>query len=133
MLLYTKVELDLLTDIEMYQMLEKGIRGGLAQCSHRYAKANNKYLENYNISEPESFLIYLDCVNLYGYAMMQCLPTGNFRYLSNDELTDFNVENAAYDSNTGFILDVDLHYPSYLHDSHSDLPFAVEKIRAHRE
>lgn len=61
-------------------MLEKGIRGGLAQCSLRYAKANNKYLPNYNDEESNSFLVYLDCVNLYGYAMMQKLPTGDFKF-----------------------------------------------------
>lgn len=48
MLLYTNTELDMITDVEMYQMFEKGIRGGLAQCSMRYAQANNKYMKCYD-------------------------------------------------------------------------------------
>lgn len=128
MLLYTKVKLDLLTDIEMYQMIEQGIRGGLAQCSRRYARSNNKYLLNYDPTEPDSFLVYLDCVNLYGYAMMQRLPKSNFRFLSDFEIASFDVESIRLDSDTGFILEVDLHYPSELHDYHSDMPFAAEKF-----
>lgn len=109
-------------------MIEKGIRGGLAQCSLRYAKANNEYLTDYNNEEPDSFLIYLDCVNLYGYAMMQKLPVGGFRFLLENEILDFDVMSLSSDSDIGFILEVDLHYPDYLHDNHSDLPFAPEKF-----
>ncbi|XP_047024710.1 uncharacterized protein LOC124633507 [Helicoverpa zea] len=128
MLLITQVELDLLSDIEMYEMLEKGVRGGLAQCSLRYAKANNKYLPNYNEQEPNTFLAYLDCVNLYGYAMMQSLPVGNFRFLTNSEIIKFNINSISSDSDEGYILEVDIHYPFVIHDEHSDLPFAAEKI-----
>lgn len=128
MLLITQVELDLLSDIEMYEMLEKGVRGGLAQCSLRYAKANNKYLPNYNEQEPNTFLAYLDCVNLYGYAMMQSLPVGNFRFLTNSEIIKFNLNSISSDSDEGYILEVDIHYPFVIHDEHSDLPFAAEKI-----
>lgn len=128
MLLYTKVKLDLITDIEVYQMLEKGIRGGLVQCSLRYAKANNKYLEDYNEKEPSRYLAYLDCVNLYGYAMMQKQPTGNFRFLKNDETINFDINSLSNNSDTGYILEVDLHYPPQIHDAHSDLPFAPEKF-----
>lgn len=128
MLLVTEVELDLLTDIEMYQMLENGIRGGLAQCSLRYAKANNKYLPNYNEQAPSTYLAYLDCVNLYGYAMMQKLPIGNFRFLTDSEIIKLNINSVSPDSDEGYILEVDLHYPSDIHDEHSDLPFAAEKI-----
>lgn len=128
MLLYTNINLDLITDIEMYQMLEKGIRGGLAQCSLRYAKANNKYLQHYNKDKPNSYLIYLDCVNLYGYAMMQKLPTGNFNFLNEQEIQQFDVMNVSNDNDYGYILEVDLHYPPEIHNDHSDLPFAAEKF-----
>ena len=62
----TKVKLELLTDIDMLLMVEKGIRGGICQAIHRYAKVNNKYLKNYNKDIISSYLIYLDVNNLYG-------------------------------------------------------------------
>lgn len=128
MLLFTKIELDLISDVEIYQMLEKGIRGGLAQCCLRNAKANNKYLANYKPKDPASYLIYLDCVNLYGFAMMKCLPTNNFRFLRSEEFKMIaNIESISDNNAQGFILEVDLEYPMNIHDDHSDLPFAPEK------
>lgn len=128
MLLYTEVELDLISDVEIYQMLEKGIRGGLAQCSLRYAQANNKYMLQYNDNEPSSFMVYLDCVNLYGFAMMQKLPKSNFSFLNLNQVQNFDVTTIPDDSDHGYILEVDLHYPADVHDQHSDLPFAPEKF-----
>lgn len=129
MQLYTGVELDLISDVEIYQMFEKGIRGGLAQCSRRYAKANNKYLSDYKPNISSNYLMYFDCVNLYGYVMMSKLPTGNFRFLKENELINFNVMTISSHSDTGFILEVDLHYPSEIHDNHADLPFAAEQLK----
>ena len=83
----TGVELELLTDHDMLLMFEKGIRGGIVQAVHRYAKANNKYMgQNYNPEEEESsYLQYLDANNLYGWAMTQNLPVGGFKWIENVE------------------------------------------------
>ena len=62
----TKVELELLTNIDMLLMVEKGIRGGICQAIHRHAKANNKYMKNYNKDIISSYLMYLDANNLDG-------------------------------------------------------------------
>ena len=72
----TEFKLELLTDVDMLLMVEKGIRGGICHAIYRYAKANNKYMKNYN---KESFLQYLDVNNLYGWAMSQKLPVGDFK------------------------------------------------------
>ena len=65
----TRVNLELLTDIDMLLMVEKGIRGEICQATHGYAKANNKYMKNYNKDVISSYLMYLDANNLYGWAM----------------------------------------------------------------
>ena len=79
----TRVRLGLLTDPDMLLMFECGIRGGITEAVHRYAVANNKYMnEKFNPSEESSYLQYLDVNNLYGWAMSQPLPTGRFRWVS---------------------------------------------------
>ena len=62
----TKVELELLTDIDMLLMIEKGTRGGICQAIHRYTKASNKYMKNYDKDMISSNLMYLDANNLHG-------------------------------------------------------------------
>ena len=64
----------------MLLMVEKGIRGGKCHAIYRYAKANNKYMKNYNKDEEESFLQYLDDSNLYDWAMSQKLPVSGFKW-----------------------------------------------------
>ena len=76
----TKIKLDLLTDFDMLLMFENGIRGGYSGVlGDRYVKANNNYLEDYNSSKSSNYLLYLDANNLYGWAMSQKLPTGDFK------------------------------------------------------
>ena len=79
-------EIELLTDIDMFQMFESGIRGGLSQISKRYAKANNKYMTTYDKTLIQEYILYLDANNLYGYAMSSFLPKGGFKW-NNDAWT----------------------------------------------
>ena len=101
----TKIELELMTNYEMHLFMEEGIRGGVSTITHRYAEANNHYMDNFNETKPETYLIYWDANNLYGYAMSQKLPTSNFRWLSEEEIENLEIENLDKE---GFIFEVHL-------------------------
>ena len=77
----TDVKLELITDPDMLLIVEKEIRGEICHAIHRYAKANNKYMKDYNKDEEESFLEYLDANNLYGGAMSEPLPVDSFDWV----------------------------------------------------
>lgn len=126
---FTGVKLETLHDIEMHQFIEKGRRGGISIITCRYAKANNKHLSEHDPEQPIFYIIYIDANNLYGHAMIQCLPTGGFKWLSEAEMANLNVTTVDDDAETGYFLEVDLEYPQELHDLHSDYPLAPEKMQ----
>ena len=86
----TEVKLELLTDINMLLIIEEEIRGGIAHAVHRYAKANNKYMKNYDKNKELPYLMYLDANNLYGWTMSQKLSVNGFKWKTN--MSMFNEE-----------------------------------------
>ena len=92
MLKMTKIELELINDINMHLFIEKGMRGGISYIAKRYSKANNKYTKDYDNSEETNFIMYFDANNLYGWAMMQYLPYGGFKWISSKEINNFNLD-----------------------------------------
>ena len=72
----------------MLLMVEEGIRGGIRHAIHRYARASNKYMNNYDKSIEWSHIQYLDANNLYGWAMSQKLPVNGFKWV--EKLLKFN-------------------------------------------
>jgi hypothetical protein len=141
MLKITKIFLELLTDVEMFKMVESGIRGGISQISHRHSKANNKYMSNYDSSKnkiykdkktgatickdkldeskinegilnglleveyiEDTYIVYLDANNLYGYAMCQYLPTGDFKW-NTDEWNAKKILELQDDDEFGYLFD----------------------------
>ena len=69
----TRIEFDLISDIDMHLFIEKGMRGGICYIAKRHNKANNKYMKRYDRSEEKKYITYLDANNLYGWAMSQYL------------------------------------------------------------
>ena len=125
----TNIELELLTDYDMLLVVEEGIRGGICHSIHRYAKANNKYMKNYNNNEESSYIQYLDANNLYGWAMSKTLPVNGFKWFHNNEINEEFIKNYNENDNKGYILEVDVKYPKKLHELHSDLPFLSERMK----
>jgi len=125
MLKMTKIKLQLITDIDIFQFIEKGMRGGISCITNRHGTANNKYMKDYDENKPTKYISYLDANNLYGWAMSQYLPTGGHKWLKPD-----NVDLSKYkdDSKKGIILEVDLEYPKEFHDKHNDYPLAPEAL-----
>lgn len=125
MLKYTSVELDLITDIDMYQMVEKGMCGGISSINHRFSIANNPRMKNYDPTCRTRTLTYQDANALYSWAMCQMLPLRKFEWISPDEI---DVLNITSDNIFGYILEVDLEYPQELHDKHDLYPLAPEHL-----
>ena len=86
MLRMTEIELELILDTDMHLFIEKGMRGGISYIAERHSKANNKYMQSYNVNEPSRFITYLDPNNLYGSAMSQYLSFSGFKWLIKNKL-----------------------------------------------
>ena len=129
MLKMTNIKLELMTDIDMFQFIEKGMHGGVSYITNRYGKANNKYMNEYDEKASSKYIMYLDANNLYGWAMGQYLPTNNFRWMSDMGISKTDLGKYKADGKKGLILEVDLEYPQELHDMHNDYPICPERVK----
>ena len=105
------------------------MRGGVSYIANRYGNANNKYMKEYDEKAPSKYIMYLDANNLYGWAMSQYLPTGNFKWMTDKEISKIDLGKYKADGKKGLIREVDLEYPQELHDMHNDYPIAPEKVK----
>ena len=116
-------------------MIEKGTRGGICQATHKYVKANNKYMKNYSKNIEPSYIQYLDANNLYVWEMSQKLPVNNFKWVKQEDLFQFNEDFIKTDdenNNTGYFFEVDIDYPKELFNLHKDLPFLPESKKVNK-
>ena len=134
----TKINLSLFTDVDMYNFITKAIRGGLTNSMKKYARANNRFMKDFDPEKEISYIQYLDFVNLYGFCLMQPLPVGDFRWLNDEEIErvktmllsghDNYKQYFNFSQDKEIILETDLDYPEHLHDSHNQMPFCAEHI-----
>ena len=117
-------EIELVSDMDMFQFFEKGMRGGTSYIAHRHSTANNKYMETYDEKVEDKYLMYLDANNLYGWAMSQPLPNGEFEWV--EDVESIRLEDYQEDSSRGMVLEVDMEYPKELHDLHNGYLLAPE-------
>ena len=130
----TKIELELLSDVDMNLMIDKGCRGGMSIITQRYAKANNKYMgDKYNKNEESSYIEYLDANALYSWAMTQPLPYSGFKWIDPNYYKSAIGLNISDNNEIGHILEVDLEYPKELHDAHNEYPFCCEHINIQKD
>ena len=122
----TSIKLEKISEIDKYLFIEKGTRGRISYIAKRYAKANNKYMNDYDQKKPSTFITYLDKNNLHGWTMSKYLPYGEFRWVKN--VDEFDVMSINEKSDTGYFLEVNLEYPDQLHELHNDYPLAPEKL-----
>ena len=116
MLKFTGVKLEKINNIDVHLFLEKGIRGGVSYISKRHSK-----------SDENTDIMYWDMNN--GTLMsFYYLPYGGFKFLSQEEINEFDLDSIPENSLVGYILEVDLKYCEELHDSHNDYPLCPEKI-----
>ncbi|XP_073990913.1 uncharacterized protein [Rhodnius prolixus] len=133
MLKCTGVQLDLLTDYDQLLMVERGIRGGICQCSLRYGKADNAYL--YPDRDPHkesSYIAYLDANNLYGWAMSNPLPYGDFEWVSDPDTLDWG--NMQEDGPFGYIVEADIEEKYVVHfvNLRQAMGLGLRLVRVHR-
>ena len=107
-----------MSDIDKYLFIEKGLRGGISYIAKRYAKANNKYMNDYDPKKQSTFISYLDMNNLYGWAMSEYLPYEGFKWLKS--LDKFDIMSVNDKSPIRYFLKVDFEYPDELHELHND-------------
>ena len=126
MLKMTDIELEKISDIDKHLFIEKGLRGGISCISKRHAKANNKYMNDYEPKRESTFITYLDMNNLYRWTMSEYLPYGGFKWLAN--INNCDIISISDKSPIGYILEADLEYSDELHELHNDFPLVPKKF-----
>ena len=144
MLKMTKVKIELFTEMAMHDFIEKAKRGGIAMVVHRHFKANNPNMEDaFDIFQPTTWISYVDANNLYGWAMSQFLPIGNYKWVASREYLKNNpkmqkkylemILKTGADASRGFFLMINSHFPLKTHNYLRDLPPAVENVAVKKD
>lgn len=134
MLKQTGCKIDLISDYEMSDLLRKNIRGGLSFINTRSAGVGSLHEEEEKERGYNYVIKMLDANNLYGLAMTMPLPLRDFRWMSEEEIEEFDpIKDVQDGDGRGFIVECDLEYPAHLHLPHSSFPLAPETVEISTE
>ena len=103
----TRIKLELIDDIDMYLFIKKGMRGSISYIAKRYSKANNEYMGDYDKSKETVYNMHFDANNVYGWAMTQYLPYSGFKWMTKEEINNFDISLIKENSSNGYILEVE--------------------------
>ena len=120
------IKLEKISHIDKYLFIEKVLRGAISYIAKRYAKANNKYINDYDPKKTSTFISYLDMNNLYGWTMSKYLPYEGFKWLK--KIDKLDVMSVSERSPIGYLLEADLECPDKLHELHNGYPLAPENL-----
>ena len=111
-------------------MVEKGIIGGICPSIYRYAKANNKQLQDNDKRKESSYIQYWNVNNLYGWVISQTFPVNNFAWIKNtSQFNEDFIRNYNAERDEGYFLEVDIQYLEKLHELHNDLSFLPKRMK----
>ena len=128
-LLLSREKIPLITDREILDFIQKGIKGGFSVINQKLAIANNPLCPQfYNPSKPKSYMLYLDANNLYSKALSFKLAFSEYRWLSQDEINKLDFKMLPSEGDIGYIVEADLIYPSDIHEQTADFPFCLERM-----
>ena len=131
MMKFTKCKMEYIHNPQMYSLIKRSIRGGVAMIPHRHARANNPLIENYDNTQPTTHIVNLDCNSLYASIMCKRLPYKCLKFETEKSLDQWKEIIANYSENDkiGYLIECDLEYPSAIHDITAEFPLAPEHIR----
>lgn len=128
-LLFSNIHMELISDYDHYLFFQKCLRGGFCTITKRFSRANTPKIPQYfNPNKPIKEIIYLDKNNLYGAALREFLPVGNFRWLNQEEIQKLNLDTMHAEQDTGYLFEIDLSYPTHLHKFFDEYPPAIESL-----
>ena len=116
-----KHKVEMMHDPTMIWLIINAIRGGLCFINTRHKKVPE--------DSDNEHILYTDVNNLYSVAQSEYLPAGKFKWCTTTVLEQLeeHLLSIPPDCDVGYILCVDMSYPSNLHDSHSSFPLAPSK------
>ena len=118
MLNMTKVELERISNVDMYLFFKKGMRPGVSYISKKYSQANSKYLKSFDPKQQSKDIIYLDANNLYRYVMFEFLLKGRFKWI---DPNDFGSNKCSSNGSKECVLKIDFVYRKELRELHNDI------------